>query len=376
VPQVFLNEKFGLTAPALQRFSDCYCQGFVHKVTSFLHSLPMKRILLLAAIAALQSCDPGKPGHYEDRTGKFLSEVVALEEFNSEYDDYNSALPANRYGEAHLIFSSKRDRKDVFNLVYFPVSLTYDDHLQLVKSRGFNLDYISHFSGTAALAREANGNFNVYGPKVLSFRYDIPSYSDNQDLALFYADDSEGNMEIKYTYQSQNAIKGPFKFDLLNSPKDDGYPSFSRGGEKIYFSSNRDGNFDIYELSIVKPANEPTTIESLVNPKTSLLRKVEELSTPYDDKCPYFEGNMMVFVSDRPGGKGGQDIYYAQLQPDGKFSAPVNAGDRINTEHNEYRPIIPALNDFTYPLMFFSSDRPGGKGGFDLYMTGLMEKWK
>jgi hypothetical protein len=143
---------------------------------------------------------------------------------------------------------------------------------------------------------------------------------------------------------------------------------------KSNFSSNRDGDFDIYELSIPRKENENVTMESLVNPKDYTLRKMDELSSASDDKCPYFQDDMMVFVSDRPGGKGGQDIYYAIFE-NGKWSAPVNAGDRINTANNEYRPIIPALNNFSYRLMLFSSDRPGGKGGYDLYMTGLTEKW-
>ncbi|MCF0052507.1 hypothetical protein LXM25_20725 [Dyadobacter sp. LJ53] len=79
-------------------------------------------------------------------------------------------------------------------------------------------------------------------------------------------------------------------------------------------------------------------------------------------------------MSDRPGGVGGSDIYYSKLEGD-KWGAPVNAGQRINTAHDEYRPILPAQGHFNYHLLIFSSDRPGGKGGFDLYMTGLIKKW-
>lgn len=330
----------------------------------------MRKLLLLTIMFLCNACWPFNLVE-EEKNGKFLGEVVALDAFNSEFDDYNSNLPSNRSGQTHLVFSSKRDKKEFLNLVYFPAQFTYDKRLGLEKpTQAINYDYLSEFAATDALAWRANGDFNVYGPKTLSFKYDLNTSGNVKDFMLFYADDSEGNMEIKYLIK--NNIDGPFKFDILNSSKDDGYPSFSRSGDKIYFSSNRDGNFDIYELSIPRKENENIIVESLVNSKEYTLRKMEELSSPSDDKCPYFQDNMMVFVSDRPGGKGGQDIYYARYE-NGKWSAPMNAGTRINTANNEYRPIIPELSNFSYRLMVFSSDRPGGKGGYDLYMTGLTE---
>lgn len=338
----------------------------------------MKKLYIICAAILFNSCSTPDPDN-DDRmkNGEFLTEVVPLTDFNSEYDDYNMNLPANRFAQSHLIFSSKRDKKEFLNLVYFPASFTYKEHLELEKSVGpntINPDYLNRYSIANTLAERANGNFNVFGPKVVSFQYDISFNGNSYNTMLFYADDSEGDMQIKYVINDEKGVSGPFKFDLLNSSADDGYPSFSRQGDKIYFSSNRDGNFDIYELSIPRTENETVTIENLVNPKKYVLRKIEELSSPYDDKCPSFQDGMMAFVSDRPGGKGGQDIYYARLE-DGKWSAPVNAGDRINTASNEYRPIVPTLTNFSYRLVLFSSDRPGGKGGYDLYMSGLTEKW-
>ncbi|WP_353718433.1 hypothetical protein [Dyadobacter sp. 676] len=74
------------------------------------------------------------------------------------------------------------------------------------------------------------------------------------------------------------------------------------------------------------------------------------------------------------GDQGGEDIYYSEYK-NGKWSQPVNAGPRINSAYKEYRPILPDLSNFSYHLMLFSSNRPGGKGGYDLYMTGLKERW-
>jgi hypothetical protein len=337
--------------------------------------MALKKLLLLLIVLCCYGCwlDPFN----DKKSGKFLEDVVPLAEFNSEYDDYNSDLPSNRYGHTELTFSSKRAKKDYLNLVYFPAEFEYDKKLSLKKYVNNGppfYDYFAAYGVTEAMISRANGDFNVFGPKSISFANDMVSNGSYKDFLLFYADDSEGNMEIKYLINNKDGITGPFKFDALNSPKDDGYPSFSFEGDKIYFSSNRDGTFDIYELSIPRSESEFPTVESLIRPKGYTLRKMEEFSGPHNDKTPYFQDNTMVFVSDRPGGKGGFDIYYSKLE-NGKWSPPINAGDRINTSHHEYRPILPRLNNFDYNLMIFSSDRPGGKGGYDLYMTGLSKKW-
>ncbi|WAC14813.1 TolB family protein [Dyadobacter pollutisoli] len=332
----------------------------------------MKKFLAIALL--LQSCWPIELGKRKD--GDFLDEVVRLDEFNSEFDDYNSNLPYNKSGHTFLTFSSKRDRKSVFNLVNFQAQFTYNKrlNLEIYKPNGVQYDRFSDRGALEGMINRANGNFNVFGPKTLLLGDDIQGNISERNFFLFYADDSEGNMQIKYYWNNNKGIEGPYNFDILNSAADDGYPSFSYQGDKIFFSSNRDGNFDIYELSIPRAENEQVTPENLLHPKSYKIRKVEELSSPYDDKCPYFHDGTMVFVSDRPGGIGGQDIYYATYENE-KWGVPINAGSRVNTASNEYRPILPKTNNFNYRLMIFSSDRPGGKGGYDLYMTGLTKKW-
>ena len=83
----------------------------------------------------------------------------------------------------------------------------------------------------------------------------------------------------------------------------------------------------------------------------------------------------MIFTSNRPGGYGGYDLYYSVFK-NGKWSSPVNFGPDINTSSDEYRPVIGYHPDFTNKFMIFSSNRPGGKGGFDLYFTGVDISWQ
>ncbi len=98
--------------------------------------------------------------------------------------------------------------------------------------------------------------------------------------------------------------------------------------------------------------------------------KAEIINSTSDDKCPFIFRKIMVFASDRPGGLGGFDLYYSRFS-NGQWGTPVNFGPGINSSSDEYRPVISSDEEFTNNFMIFSSDRPGGKGGFDLYFTGV-----
>ncbi|WP_075350432.1 PD40 domain-containing protein [Algoriphagus marinus] len=78
------------------------------------------------------------------------------------------------------------------------------------------------------------------------------------------------------------------------------------------------------------------------------------------------------FASDRPGGLGGFDLYYSFKTASG-WSDPVNFGPSINSAQDEYRPVVSDHPDFSNRLMIFSSNRPGGLGGFDLYYVGILK---
>ena len=80
---------------------------------------------------------------------------------------------------------------------------------------------------------------------------------------------------------------------------------------------------------------------------------------------------VLYFSSDRPGGYGGFDLFYSILE-NGEWSEPINFGEKINTEFDEYRPIlIDEGVSWTQTMMMFSSNRTGGLGGFDLYFVGI-----
>lgn len=72
--------------------------------------------------------------------------------------------------------------------------------------------------------------------------------------------------------------------------------------------------------------------------------------------------DILFFVSDRPGGAGGLDIWYSVLEKDGNFSPPQNLKE-INTPQDELTPFFHTPTQ----RLYFSSDGRPGMGGFDVY---------
>lgn len=76
-------------------------------------------------------------------------------------------------------------------------------------------------------------------------------------------------------------------------------------------------------------------------------------------------GNRLYFVSDKPGGLGGTDIYYCE-RDSSKWGEPKNIGAPINTPGDELFPF--ALGD---SILYFTSDGHVGLGGLDVYTTNV-----
>jgi hypothetical protein len=144
------------------------------------------------------------------------------------------------------------------------------------------------------------------------------------------------------------------------------YPSIN--DSEFYFTSDRTGNFDLYTTEII---NE-NIFNSLELELSTTIERIETLSSELDDKCPFVYEDLMVFTSNRLSGYGGYDLYYS-VKIDNEWSEPVNFGENINSEFDEYRPIIIPVGTSTNNLMIFSSNRPGGLGGFDLYYVGVFK---
>ncbi|NLN73835.1 MAG: OmpA family protein [Bacteroidales bacterium] len=85
------------------------------------------------------------------------------------------------------------------------------------------------------------------------------------------------------------------------------------------------------------------------------------------------DGKTLYFVSDRPGGYGDYDIYVTNRNEDGSWGKPENVGPTINTKGKERTPFIHSDSQ----TLYFSSDGHVGFGGSDIFYSRLdsNNKW-
>ncbi len=73
----------------------------------------------------------------------------------------------------------------------------------------------------------------------------------------------------------------------------------------------------------------------------------------------------LLFSSDRPGGKGQLDLWFAERNADGTFGQPQNMGANVNTIGNDITPFYDSRDS----ILYFSSEMHNSIGGFDIFMS-------
>lgn len=149
-----------------------------------------------------------------------------------------------------------------------------------------------------------------------------------------------------------NAQLIPGTSSELNTPFNDGCPIQSPDGQSLFIASNRPGGLGGQDIWAAPregkdgPWGAPENIGAPVN-------------SPFNDFCPTpVRGHRLYFVSDRPGGCGGADIYVTRLKH-GEWEEPQNLGCDINSPADEFSPSLFEDEDGN-TILYFSSNRPGG----------------
>jgi len=79
------------------------------------------------------------------------------------------------------------------------------------------------------------------------------------------------------------------------------------------------------------------------------------------------DGNFAFFSSDRPGGYGGLDIYMSISEGNGKWSEAINLGSNINTPYDDDAPFL----NFDNSILYFNSKGHNSIGGYDIFKSTI-----
>jgi len=331
----------------------------------------IKFILLASILVILFSCTKTEPEYF---TPVFSKTPINLVEFNTEFDDYNSTAPS--FGETFpLCFSTTRKSSGAnFDIIYKLMTIEFSKktrELRIYENTNGNLNVNIQNANINSALNRINTSFDELGPYLIPMGMNFNGTNINgrfETYIFLYSNNASGNQDIKFTQniEVENYVS-PLDIEFLNSEYDDAYPCFNSDNSEIYFTSNREGNFSFYK---VKTDNTKEIMDILTNPSIQQVERDTLLSSVSDDKCPFISHDLMVFASNRAGGYGGFDLYYSRFA-NGKWGEPINFGAKINTEYDEYRPIVRPQEEFENDFMIYSSNRPEGKGGFDLYYVGI-----
>lgn len=156
--------------------------------------------------------------------------------------------------------------------------------------------------------------------------------------------------------QGDGSWEAAKKLDFCVENVNEATISISLDERRVYAYQDITGNGDIYS-------------SEFKNNKFQILETVDfkGVNTNFwETHCTVTpDGNNVYFVSERPGGYGGRDIYRIVRMADGSWSEPQNLGPKINSAYDEESPFI-AIDNKT---MYFASNGPNSIGGFDIFVS-------
>jgi Tol biopolymer transport system component len=152
---------------------------------------------------------------------------------------------------------------------------------------------------------------------------------------------------------------------LVNSAFADEGPAISEDGLSLYFTSTRPGGFGGQDIWVAQRHDRAAAWGAPVNLGPTV-------NTAANENAPAFsrDGHRMFFVSNRAGGVGGLDIWVSfreHRSDDFGWQAPGNVGAPVNTASNDAGPGW--SREGGEEVLFFTSNRPGGSGGADIYVS-------
>ena len=205
------------------------------------------------------------------------------------------------------------------------------------------------------LGINVNSNADEYLPALTA---------DGSTLIFTRSENIKGVRNEDFYMSYNNTDEWQFAINLgepINTLKNEGAQCISADGKSLYFTAcSRDdsyGRCDIYQSDFV---NEKWTNPVNLGPN---------INTESWESQPAIssDGRQLLFVSNRPGGLGGKDIWVSYKNANGAWTEAKNIGDKINTSKDDISPFLHWDNQ----TLYFASKGFIGMGGFDVFVSRL-----
>ena len=211
------------------------------------------------------------------------------------------------------------------------------------------------------------------GPKVNTKASETPTCISSDGLELYFIDwptHRPGGYGSTDIWVARRTAKNDLWAEPVNlgphvsTSDDEGDASISADGLTLYFHSDRRGSIGLNDLLVTTRA----TKQGRWGPPINLGPTVNSPGVD-SQPCILADNLVLLFTSDRPGGLSGYDIYITRRSAiDQPWSKPVNLGPSVNSSVEDWHPCV-------FPdgsTLIFQSDRPGGLGGYDLWQVQII----
>lgn len=160
---------------------------------------------------------------------------------------------------------------------------------------------------------------------------------------------------------------------LVNTEFAEFAPQVSKNELSLYFASTRPESFGSYggeDLWVAQRAD-------VSSPWAPPLNLGPMINTGSNERSPALsrDGHYLFFASDRPGSFGALDIWVSwrpQTHDDLGWEPPVNLGTGVNSSATDAGPNFLENDEVGVPQLYLASNRGGGLGGLDIYVSALV----